>query len=281
MIHLGNRAGGVASALMVAATALGVAGCTATLPVGGVASGSSVVASAPGWVGPRLPSVAFVVTCRASHQAPDDPLVHPGHPGASHMHAFFGNTSTTAMSTTASLSTASTTCSDAADRASYWTPAPAADHLRAYYDAGNADPSEVEAFPSGLAGIAGSPEELEPGVAVVAFRCGKAADGPDAAGWSSSPSASQCRDGAVVRYTFGQCADDRLIACRRGQRPRFVRLRLVMAWTGGVAAVGPHADFWNTWDQRRLAELVAVCVRGERTTNLEIKQCGLPGSGPA
>jgi hypothetical protein len=49
-------------------------------------------------------------------------------------------------------------------------------------------------------------------------------------------------------------------------------------WKGPVADIGPHADFFNAWEPERLQELVDVCVRGRRTTNLDIKVCKLPGT---
>ncbi len=45
----------------------------------------------------------FFSNCRFSHAAPDDPIVHPRMPGASHPHEFFGNTSTNSKSTLATL----------------------------------------------------------------------------------------------------------------------------------------------------------------------------------
>ena len=42
-----------------------------------------------------------------------------------------------------------------------------------------------------------------------------------------------------------------------------------------------HADFWNAWDAEVLNQLVAVCIRGERASNREIKRCRGPGTGPA
>jgi hypothetical protein len=39
------------------------------------------------------------ILCTIDHQRADDPIVHPGQPGASHMHSFYGNTSTKASST--------------------------------------------------------------------------------------------------------------------------------------------------------------------------------------
>ena len=40
----------------------------------------------------------FVADCPLSHRLPDDPIVFPGLPGASHSHDFFGNHATDANS---------------------------------------------------------------------------------------------------------------------------------------------------------------------------------------
>src|SRR4051794_35405056 len=45
----------------------------------------------------------FVTHCFYSHTLPDDPIVHPNMPGASHQHDFFGNDSTNASSTLDSM----------------------------------------------------------------------------------------------------------------------------------------------------------------------------------
>jgi hypothetical protein len=68
---------------------------------------------------------AFRVTCRLSHMAFDDPIVYPGQPNRSHLHAFFGNTDTDANSTTNSLlTTGNSTCDGGiANRSAYWVPA--------------------------------------------------------------------------------------------------------------------------------------------------------------
>ena len=42
----------------------------------------------------------FQANCSANHALPDDPIVFPGQPGASHMHTFMGNTTTNAATTT-------------------------------------------------------------------------------------------------------------------------------------------------------------------------------------
>src|ERR671936_92709 len=54
----------------------------------------------------------FAVVCDFSHMNHDDMIVFPGMPGLSHMHTYFGNTTTNASSTPASLrASGSTTCS--------------------------------------------------------------------------------------------------------------------------------------------------------------------------
>jgi hypothetical protein len=65
----------------------------------------------------------FVAQCRFSHSATDDPIVHPGMAGMSHLHHFFGNTSTNATSTTQSLLGSSTKCRERNDKSAYWVPA--------------------------------------------------------------------------------------------------------------------------------------------------------------
>ncbi len=236
----------------------------------------------PDWRGQRFPSVAFVVTCKQSHVKNDDPILFPDQPGTSHEHAFFGNKSTNASSTVSSMEAAGTTCDEPKDQAAYWTPTPAGEYLRAYYDVGDADVKTVSAFFPGMQGIAGSAKNEVPGVESVAFRCGAVSDGPDVSGWVGT-AIDSCDGRAipVVRYTFGQCGVARIEPCGSKDAAQYVRLRLVMPWAGTMAGMGPHADFWNVWDQRRLEQLVAICVRGERKSNIEIKQCRLNGAGPA
>src|SRR5262245_26804551 len=65
----------------------------------------------------------FKVQCPASHRLPDDPIVFPGKPGASHLHQFIGNRTTDANSTADSLLAGGTTCDDQADTSAYWVPA--------------------------------------------------------------------------------------------------------------------------------------------------------------
>lgn len=68
---------------------------------------------------------AFRFLCPPSHISYDDPIVHPGQPGANeHLHIFFGNTGTDANSTFQSLRTSGdSTCRNMLNRSAYWQPA--------------------------------------------------------------------------------------------------------------------------------------------------------------
>ena len=71
------------------------------------------------------PTGNFRLICEFSHFAYDDPIVAPGIVGASHLHMFFGNTLTSAMSDYESLrTTGDSTCQGGpVNRTAYWAPA--------------------------------------------------------------------------------------------------------------------------------------------------------------
>jgi hypothetical protein len=135
------------------------------------------IASAPG-ARRGLHGNNFYANCRFSHTAPDDPIVYPGQPGRSHAHTFFGNKSTRAGSTVASLRAAGTTCKPRADRAAYWVPTlfqngrevrPAKGQF--YYNLRGFD--QMHPFPPGLKMIAGDAHATRPqSTDVVYWTCG-------------------------------------------------------------------------------------------------------------
>src|SRR5262249_25733272 len=95
---------------------------SARLAVAGVLGALVLPASATP-ASPPLNGVNFISVCAVSHESFDDPIVYPGRPGLSHNHTFFGNTSTNASSTLATLRAAgATTCSRKTDTAAYWAP---------------------------------------------------------------------------------------------------------------------------------------------------------------
>jgi hypothetical protein len=119
---------------------------------------------------------SFGVACALSHVAPDDPIVMPGMAGMAHLHAFFGNTSTSASSRRDSMLTAGTTCSDAADTAAVWVPVAVVDDQvvvpqreKTYYF--RASPT-VETVPADLRAIGGDQHATHPGAPGVTWDCG-------------------------------------------------------------------------------------------------------------
>jgi hypothetical protein len=124
------------------------------------------------------PVGAWNLTCKQSHQGSDDPIVFPGKPGASHNHTFFGNTTTNANTTEASLlASGDSTCNrgfSTADHSAYWVPTvykktgsnltpvmPTAKEgvdVTVYYRRGGDGSSQkVTPFPQGFRMIAGDP----------------------------------------------------------------------------------------------------------------------------
>jgi Domain of unknown function (DUF1996) len=71
---------------------------------------------------PAAASPGWIVTCPHSHFNRDDPIVHPGVPGAAHQHEYIGNRTVDAHSTYDGSVGARTTCPQN-DTAGYWFPA--------------------------------------------------------------------------------------------------------------------------------------------------------------
>jgi hypothetical protein len=141
-------------------------GCTPSDdPTSSGGSASERSATTEEWIATDEHDALFTVDCAFSHRAPDDPIVHPGRPGASHSHEFFGSAATDASSTGASLRGTPTTCEDTEDTAAYWVPTLSIDGapvdptmVRAYYRAPTgSDVRDVRPPPLGLAMIAGDP----------------------------------------------------------------------------------------------------------------------------
>ena len=112
------------------------------------------------------PPFGLTAECPLSHRAPDDPILYPSDPGASHSHDFFGNRSTDAGSTAESLRARSGNCDASADRSAYWVPtlrrkgrSVRPRRARFYYVAVAPDPSSVQPLPEGLRVIAGNETE--------------------------------------------------------------------------------------------------------------------------
>jgi hypothetical protein len=144
--------------------------------------------------------------CSLDHFGPNDPIVFPDQPGVSHMHSFYGNTSTNAASTAASLMAAPSSCGrnmGTSDRSAYWIPSlykknadgsftlvrdPNQLIFVYYRRPGGSTGPKVKPFPIGLEMVAGNARATSPqSPSVMFWDCG--GGGPS---YSSIP---QCPSG--------------------------------------------------------------------------------------
>jgi len=107
---------------------VGSTGCGPTLVSAlGSCGGSSYPGYVPGVGADGGPDTggAFRTECATSHEGFDDPIVKPRQSGTSHLHTFFGNTTTDAQSNAAAMHTfGNSTCDGGiANRTGYWVPA--------------------------------------------------------------------------------------------------------------------------------------------------------------
>ncbi|HVN13296.1 MAG TPA: DUF1996 domain-containing protein [Kineosporiaceae bacterium] len=151
----------------------------------------------------------FNVLCSSDHYAPDDPIVFPGKPGASHMHTFYGNTSTDAFSTVTSLSaTSPSSCGrgmGTSDLSAYWVPSLKKNNADGtssvvktdqtntvyYRRAGGGMGPAVHPFPVGLRMIAGNAMATsDQSLSIVQWDCGGGGlESPHMYGCPGGPSA--------------------------------------------------------------------------------------------
>ena len=279
---------------------LALAGVLA-LVTAGCGGGEPELASAPRppapdrvIAGPQGRVGQFVVECGFSHVLADDPIVHPGEPGASHLHQFFGSTVASVASTEDEMRSAATTCDQRADTASYWTPELLDGDLDqivpikavAYYRAGpDVDPASVVPYPPGLMMVAGDHAAVEPQpISVVAWSCGtgaaRSATPPDCAGAPSlrmSATFPDCWNGVDTRSSIVPEPNTHVAYSAAGVCPsthpvHIPQLQLAidyppvavdrldaLALSSGNILTG-HADFWNVWNQAKLRREVVSCI---------------------
>ena len=169
----------------------------------------------------------FRTVCAFSHMNFDDPIVFPGQPGRSHLHAFFGNTGANANSTAESLaSSGNSTCRGGIiNRSAYWqpaiidtkdgTPVKPRTAIIYYKSAAFALPADIQPLPQGLRMIAGDPNGRAPVQwGPTSFSCNGTHVGsdntfPPTAGSPGPHSIPNCTPGTEVwaSVTFPRCWD--------------------------------------------------------------------------
>ena len=136
--------------------------------------------------GPQGTKGQFAVECMLDHLGADDPIVHPGHAGMSHLHQFFGAVGVDADSTAGTLASGAT-------RHATSTPTRLPTGRRCCSTNGGADPrrsarlrttgagpgvapQDVADYPAGLMLIGGDSTATSPQpLAVAAWSCGTGA----------------------------------------------------------------------------------------------------------
>jgi hypothetical protein len=239
----------------------------------------------------------FVLRCGYSHSLTDDPIVFPEQPGASHLHDFFGNVGTNASSTFESMLAGETTCRVPSDTAGYWAPAGFMDGaqvrpsvMRIYY-LGPAF-GRVETIPAGLQMVGGNKDAQSPAENPhITWSCGQTKD----VSTPRSDTPYDCTPWAGYGFVDGIVAAIDFPSCWNGTglRPEDVTYPVSGQCPPGFGHVIPklservhygvmnplgpdgttlafelssgppytlHADFWNTWQQERLDQLVADCL---------------------
>jgi len=239
----------------------------------------------------------FQVNCSVAHRLPDDPIVLPGLPGASHEHSFTGNTTTNAHTTLDSLQDAgvgATSCLAPDDLSAYWfptmfngsTPVIPLGKQVIYYKSGVLDYTTVRPFPPGLRYVVGSPQSTleqfrdHPG-RVEGWECGNSFfnwDFPANCALGSQLNvrfqAPSCWDGVHL-----DSADHKShmsypvnLQCPASHPKPVPMLEFKIAFPvdGNMSQVrlasgrgfSWHYDFFNAWDEPTLAAMVSHCING-------------------
>ncbi|MFL6077984.1 MAG: DUF1996 domain-containing protein [Mycobacteriales bacterium] len=234
----------------------------------------------------------FQADCSVNHDLPDDPIVKPNQPGASHMHTFMGNTTTNAATTLASLQAGGTTCLAPGDRSAYWMPTmyngsqpvePVGPQV-IYYKTNLVDYTSVRPFPLGLRFVVGSPAATADQflhASYEAWECGDSyynADFP-----ASCPPGTQLN----VRYQAPSCWDGRYLDTPNHQDHMaypvngrctvnhpialpMIEFKMAFPVNGDLSQVhlssgrgySFHYDFFNAWDPATQVALVNHCIVG-------------------
>lgn len=239
----------------------------------------------------------FKVVCDYSHSAPNDPIVFPNRPGASHLHDFTGNTTTDASSTLASLQRGRTTCNNVKDLSAYWAPALYQNgtrvepkEMQVYYRASNRNAKVIRSIPLGLRMVAGNHDATKP-------------QSTDIAGWtcidnppnfqSTMPTFSPGQK-LRNRIRFPECWDGKHLdsadhkshlaylvngSCPSNHPVAIPRVDIEVHYgniAGGASRVTLasgswttlHADFWNVWNPATLQGFVTQCLVNTQICNV-------------
>ncbi|MFI6266934.1 DUF1996 domain-containing protein [Micromonospora sp. NPDC051006] len=243
--------------------------------------------------GPNVIRVAeFPADCTYSHRLPDDPIIYPGLPGASHMHSFFGATVTNAHTTLPDLVRSPTTCNPRVDVSSYWVPTlynnnvPVEPAIATFYYLGEGVRADVVAntqpIPQGLRIVAGNARATGPSESIARWSCLHAGQVPPSKDFVTCPAGTMMES----YLDFPQCWNGRDLdspdhkshmaypvnqACPATHPVHVPKLRQVLRYPvngnpaqfrlASGAGYTMHGDFFNAWPTAEMARRVNDCIR--------------------
>lgn len=259
--------------------------------------------TAPPPSGPIVRVSEFLADCPFSHRLPDDPIVYPNLPGASHMHSFFGSVVTNAYTNVSDLLAGGSNCSPAEDKSSYWVPTLYVDNVPVepvtgifyYLGEGVRDDviARIEPLPLGLRIVAGNARATQPDASTISR-------------WSclhhneagASKDFLTCPPGSMIEsyLDFPQCWNGRDLDsadhkshmaypvngdCPSTHPVPVPKLRQVLRYPANGNPAGRfrlssgagftmHGDFFNAWPEEEMARRVRDCIR-------PIIKCGVNG----
>jgi hypothetical protein len=232
----------------------------------------------------------FHVDCKVAGSAPDDPIVFPNLPGASHDHTFFGQKADASM-TVAKLFNGTSNCSNPKDHNSYWVPTLLQNGKpvpikseRNYYGSTLKDPSTVKPLPPGLVMVVRDAklQVPTPKTASGQFWCAGSAE----IGRSADGNWPVCAAGGnlIFQLTFKECWDGKNIdspdhkshmgdpvdgKCQGAYPVAVPSISMMVNYdslggdglslSSGMAS-SMHGDLMNAWEPDELAKFVKVCI---------------------
>jgi hypothetical protein len=241
----------------------------------------------------------FPADCQLSHRLPDDPIVLPGLPGASHSHDFFGNHATDANSDYTELAGSTGNCNPAVDISSYWVPTLFRNNVAVqpsiitfyYLGEGVNNPAAIRPLPVGLKIVAGNARATGDADSIARWSCLHAGQVNPSKNFVNCPSGTQLE----TYLDFPQCWNGTALdssdhkshmaypvasGCPSSHPVPVPKLRMVIRYpVSGDPSVlrlasGDgrtfHGDFFNVWPAAEMERRVRDCI------NVVVK-CGSDG----
>ncbi|MGW1062641.1 DUF1996 domain-containing protein [Micromonospora rubida] len=262
--------------------------------------GGSTPTTPPG--GPIVRVSEFLADCPFSHRLPDDPIVFPGLPGASHMHSFFGSEVTNAHTTVNDLINARSNCSPSVDTSSYWIPTlyvdnqPVEPSIATFYYLGEGVRPDVTAriqpLPLGLRIVAGNAKATAPEQSIARWSCLHHGEVNPSKNFVACPAGSmlesyldfpQCWDGVNLDSANHQSHMAYPVNndCPSTHPVPVPKLRQVIRYPANGdparfrlasgAGFTMHGDFFNAWPVAEMERRVRDCIR-------PVVKCGVNGT---